>query len=150
MFCTPNSYLNNIFVIGSYYLVSPHLFSMAPNSCSTTPQQITVLLDEHKDHARGRLRSIEGKVQTKRLWEELCDTLNSMGGCTKTIQQWQKVPNYTYILTIHTKTTCAALCDPHTFKLRRQLKLQESYCVSLKNIISIPCNVCRYTILELI
>ncbi|CAG5006459.1 unnamed protein product [Parnassius apollo] len=48
-------------------------------------------LKKHRDLARGRLRSLEGKVQAKRLWDELCNTLNSMGGCTKTVQQWQKV-----------------------------------------------------------
>ncbi|RVE51201.1 hypothetical protein evm_004166 [Chilo suppressalis] len=59
-----------------------------------TPEQIEALLsflDEHKDLARGRLRSIEAKVQAKRLWEELCNSLNAMGGSTKTAQQWQKV-----------------------------------------------------------
>ncbi|KAL4707295.1 hypothetical protein ACJJTC_019833 [Scirpophaga incertulas] len=43
--------------------------------------------------AVGKLRNIEGKVQAKRLWEELCNTLNSMGGCTKIVQQWQKLLN---------------------------------------------------------
>ncbi|CAG4969155.1 unnamed protein product [Parnassius apollo] len=67
---------------------------MAPHTGSATPEQIDALLnflDEHRDLARGRLRSLEGKVQVKRLWDELCNTLNSMGGCTKTVQQWQKV-----------------------------------------------------------
>ncbi|CAK1596330.1 unnamed protein product [Parnassius mnemosyne] len=67
---------------------------MAPHTGSATPEQIDALLnflDEHRDLARGRLRSLEGKVQAKRLWDELCNTLNSMGGCTKTVQQWQKV-----------------------------------------------------------
>ncbi|XP_045541591.1 uncharacterized protein LOC123723087 [Papilio machaon] len=67
---------------------------MAPHTGSATPEQIDVLLnflDEHRDLARGRLRGADGNVQTKRLWQELCNSLNSMGGCTKTIQQWQKV-----------------------------------------------------------
>ncbi|KAL4701877.1 hypothetical protein ACJJTC_018737 [Scirpophaga incertulas] len=67
---------------------------MAPHTGSSTPEQIDTLLnflDEHRDLAVGKLRSIEGKVQAKRLWEELCNTLNSIGGCTKTVQQWQKV-----------------------------------------------------------
>ncbi|CAK1578756.1 unnamed protein product [Parnassius mnemosyne] len=67
---------------------------MAPHTGSATPEQIDALLnflDEHRDLARGRLRSLEGKVQAKRLWDELCNTLNSMGGCIKTVQQWQKV-----------------------------------------------------------
>ncbi|CAG5056865.1 unnamed protein product [Parnassius apollo] len=67
---------------------------MAPHTGSATTEQIDALLnflDEHRDLARGRLRSLEGKVQAKRLWDELCNTLNSMGGCTKTVQQWQKV-----------------------------------------------------------
>ncbi|CAG5037669.1 unnamed protein product [Parnassius apollo] len=66
---------------------------MAPHTGSATPEQIDALLnflDEHRDLARGRLRSLEGKVQAKSLWDELCNTLNSMGGCTKTVQQWQK------------------------------------------------------------
>ncbi|KAL4702207.1 hypothetical protein ACJJTC_012339 [Scirpophaga incertulas] len=69
---------------------------MAPHTGSSTPEQIDTLLnflDEHRDLAVGKLRSIEGKVQAKRLWEELCNTLNSMGGCTKTVQQWQKLLN---------------------------------------------------------
>lgn len=69
---------------------------MAPHTGSATSEQIETLLnflDEHRDLARGRLRSVEGNVQAKRLWEELCNILNSMGGCTKTIQQWQKVPS---------------------------------------------------------
>ncbi|KAL4720615.1 hypothetical protein ACJJTC_005498 [Scirpophaga incertulas] len=68
---------------------------MAPHTGSATPEQIDTLLnflDEHRDLAVGKLRNIEGKVQAKRLWEELCNTLNSMGGCTKTVQQWQKCP----------------------------------------------------------
>ncbi|CAG5050453.1 unnamed protein product [Parnassius apollo] len=59
---------------------------MAPHTGSATPEQIDALLnflDEHRDLARGRLRSLEGKVQAKRLWDELCNMLNSMGGCTK-------------------------------------------------------------------
>ncbi|KPJ20002.1 hypothetical protein RR48_01234 [Papilio machaon] len=63
---------------------------MAPHTGSATPEQIDVLLnflDEHRDLARGRLRGADGNVQTKRLWEKLCYSLNSMGGCTKTIQQ---------------------------------------------------------------
>ncbi|CAG4935778.1 unnamed protein product [Parnassius apollo] len=67
---------------------------MAPHTGSATTEQIDTLLnflDEHRDLARGRLRSLEGKVQAKRLWDELCNALNSMGGCTKTVQQWQKV-----------------------------------------------------------
>ncbi|KAL4718137.1 hypothetical protein ACJJTC_016813 [Scirpophaga incertulas] len=69
---------------------------MAPHTGSATPEQIDTLLnflDEHRDLAVGKLRNIEGKVQAKRLWEELCNTLNSMGGCTKTVQQWQKLLN---------------------------------------------------------
>ncbi|KAL4719887.1 hypothetical protein ACJJTC_005174 [Scirpophaga incertulas] len=56
---------------------------MAPHTGSATPEQIDTLLnflDEHRDLAVGKLRNIEGKVQAKRLWEKLCNTLNSMGG----------------------------------------------------------------------
>ncbi|XP_026324653.1 uncharacterized protein LOC113233688 [Hyposmocoma kahamanoa] len=69
-------------------------FKMAPHTVSANSEQIETLLNflfEHKDLARGRLRSAEGKLQAKRLWEELCNTLNSVGGCTKTVKQWQKV-----------------------------------------------------------
>ncbi|XP_045541907.1 uncharacterized protein LOC123723373 [Papilio machaon] len=69
---------------------------MAPHTGTATPEQIDVLLnflDEHRDLARGRLRGADGNVQAKSLWEELCNSLNSMGGCTKTIQQWQKPHN---------------------------------------------------------
>lgn len=68
---------------------------MAPHTCSATPEQIDTLLnflDEHRDLARGRLRSVKGK----RLWGELCNVLNSMGGCTKTVQQWQNVGIFFY------------------------------------------------------
>ena len=59
-----------------------------------TAAQIDALLDfldEHRDLARGNLRSIEGRTLTHRLWEEISTTLNAMGGCTKTTKQWQKV-----------------------------------------------------------
>lgn len=77
-----------------HLLLSSFQFEMAPHTGSATPEQIETLLnflDDHRELARGRLRSVEGKVQAKRLWDELCRTLNSMGGCTKTNQQWQKV-----------------------------------------------------------
>ncbi|XP_047038592.1 uncharacterized protein LOC124643621 isoform X1 [Helicoverpa zea] len=71
-----------------------NFFKMAPQTGSATPEQIETLLnflDEHRDLARGRLRGSDGSAHAKRLWEELCNNLNSMGGCTKTVQQWQKV-----------------------------------------------------------
>ncbi|XP_022818281.1 uncharacterized protein LOC111350815 [Spodoptera litura] len=67
---------------------------MAPWTGSATPEQVDTLLnflDEHRDLARGHLRSVEGKLQAKRLWDEVCNLLNAMGGCTKTVTQWQKV-----------------------------------------------------------
>lgn len=76
-----------------YFINTSFQFKMASVG-SATPEQIDTLLnflDEHRDLARGRLRSVEGRVQTKRLWGELCNLLNSMGGCRKTVQQWQKV-----------------------------------------------------------
>ncbi|KAJ8710259.1 hypothetical protein PYW07_009625 [Mythimna separata] len=67
---------------------------MAPHTGSATPEQSDTLLnflDEHRDLARGRLRGGDGSAHSKRLWKELCNMLNSMGGSTKSIQQWQKV-----------------------------------------------------------
>ncbi|XP_075980488.1 uncharacterized protein LOC142979464 [Anticarsia gemmatalis] len=67
---------------------------MAPYTGTVSPDQIEMLLNflqDHKELARGQLRSCEGKVKARRLWQELCTNLNSMGGCTKTVKQWQKV-----------------------------------------------------------
>lgn len=61
---------------------------------SPSHEQLETLLsflEEHNDLARGLLRSVEGRLQSQRLWGEICSTLNSMGGCTKSIQQWQRV-----------------------------------------------------------
>ncbi|XP_041983248.1 uncharacterized protein LOC121736226 [Aricia agestis] len=59
----------------------------------STTQIETLLnfLEEHRDLARGTLRNVEGRLQAQRLWRDVCDTLNAMGGCTKTVQQWQRV-----------------------------------------------------------
>ncbi|KAL0849017.1 hypothetical protein ABMA28_013390 [Loxostege sticticalis] len=62
-------------------------------STPTAAQIETLLnfLEEHRDLARGILRSVEGRANSHRLWESICTTLNAMGGCTKTTKQWQKV-----------------------------------------------------------
>ncbi|CAG5043194.1 unnamed protein product [Parnassius apollo] len=66
--------------IGTVHFMRKNCKIMAPHTGSATPEQIDALLnflDEHRDLACGRLRSLEGKVQAKRLWDELCNTLNS-------------------------------------------------------------------------
>ena len=65
-----------------------------------TAAQIDALLnflEEHRDLAQGNLRSIDGRTLNHRLWDEICTTLNAMGGCTKTTKQWQKV-SFHYVI----------------------------------------------------
>ncbi|KAL4703674.1 hypothetical protein ACJJTC_016218 [Scirpophaga incertulas] len=61
---------------------------------SCTNAQVMTLLDflsDHKDLARGMMRSADGRLRAKRLWEEITNILNSMGGSIKSVQQWQKL-----------------------------------------------------------
>jgi hypothetical protein len=61
---------------------------------SATSEQILVLLEflsEHQDLARNYVRSQDGRARTARLWAEITQQLNSLGGAVKTATQWQKV-----------------------------------------------------------
>ena len=67
---------------------------MPPSAPAATQEQIEMLLnfmEEHRDLARGLLRGADGRQRSKRLWETLCTSLNAMGGCTKNVEQWQRV-----------------------------------------------------------
>ncbi|XP_072941215.1 uncharacterized protein [Epargyreus clarus] len=66
---------------------------MGPTTAATRPQLYALVnfMGEHPDLARGLLRGADARVRAKQLWEELCVTLNSMGGCCKTVEQWQRV-----------------------------------------------------------
>ncbi|XP_059055912.1 uncharacterized protein LOC131849809 [Achroia grisella] len=59
-----------------------------------TVEQVDTLLtylSEHQELARGLCRNAEGRTRSTQLWVRLTDELNALGGCTKTIKQWQKV-----------------------------------------------------------
>ncbi|XP_052754084.1 myb-related transcription factor, partner of profilin [Galleria mellonella] len=59
-----------------------------------TVEQVDTLLtflEEHQELARGRCRNAEGRTRSNQLWVRLTDELNALGGCTKTVKQWQKV-----------------------------------------------------------
>ncbi|KAG6442832.1 hypothetical protein O3G_MSEX002516 [Manduca sexta] len=61
-------------------------------ACSA--DQLNVLLNflhDNKELARGMLRTSDGRARAKRLWKEISQLLNSLGGSIKTVQQWQKV-----------------------------------------------------------
>ncbi|VVC96122.1 unnamed protein product [Leptidea sinapis] len=60
---------------------------------SATGTQIETLMDfmmKNPDLARGLIHSVEGRVQSKRLWDNITSHLNSLGGAVKTVQQWKK------------------------------------------------------------
>ncbi|XP_059059436.1 uncharacterized protein LOC131852726 [Achroia grisella] len=59
-----------------------------------TVEQVHTLLTflaEHQELARGHCRNAEGRTRSTQLWVRLTDELNALGGCTKTVKQWQKV-----------------------------------------------------------
>lgn len=59
-----------------------------------TPKQVRHLLaflKEEKEMAKGCLRSFEGRLKSRRLWAQLTEELNAMGGSIKTTKQWQRV-----------------------------------------------------------
>ncbi|XP_050683940.1 uncharacterized protein LOC126978865 [Leptidea sinapis] len=61
---------------------------------SATGTQIETLMDfmmKNPDLARSLIHSVEGRVQSKRLWDNITSHLNSLGGAVKTVQQWKKV-----------------------------------------------------------
>ncbi|KAG7300786.1 hypothetical protein JYU34_015117 [Plutella xylostella] len=61
-------------------------------NCSTEQiQELLEFLFEHQDLARGRMRNVEGKARSNRLWQEIAQKLNALGGCAKTVSQWMKV-----------------------------------------------------------
>ncbi|KAL0868260.1 hypothetical protein ABMA27_007791 [Loxostege sticticalis] len=67
---------------------------MAPTTPAATQAQLDALLnfmEGNRDFACGLLRSADGRMRSKRLWEDLCKSLNALGGCTKSIEQWQRV-----------------------------------------------------------
>ncbi|XP_048484600.1 uncharacterized protein LOC125490186 [Plutella xylostella] len=61
-------------------------------NCSTEQiQELLEFLFEHQDLARGRMRSVDGRARSNRLWQEIAQKLNALGGCAKTVSQWMKV-----------------------------------------------------------
>ncbi|KAL0879790.1 hypothetical protein ABMA27_003501 [Loxostege sticticalis] len=61
---------------------------------TATHEQIEKLLQflqEHTGLAKGHINSPDARAHSKRLWAELTDQLNSLGGAVKTTKQWQKV-----------------------------------------------------------
>lgn len=48
-------------------------------------------LEQNPGVAKGILRTTQGKLETKRKWEILATTLNSLGGTNKNGQGWAKV-----------------------------------------------------------
>ncbi|KAL0809473.1 hypothetical protein ABMA28_011641 [Loxostege sticticalis] len=67
---------------------------MAPSTPAATQAQLEALLnfiEGNRDLARGLLRGADGRMRSKKLWEDLCNSLNALGGCTKSVEQWQRV-----------------------------------------------------------
>lgn len=59
-----------------------------------TGAQVTALMDfmqEHRDFAKGFVNSGLDKEDLEAQWQDLTNTLNSMGGAVKSIEQWKKV-----------------------------------------------------------
>ncbi|KAH9637804.1 hypothetical protein HF086_017582 [Spodoptera exigua] len=66
--------------------------SRQPNAPSR--KQMKVFLDflsEHTDLANCLLRGPTGRAKAYQLWEDIAEKLNTISGCTKTTQQWQRV-----------------------------------------------------------
>ncbi|KAL0861286.1 hypothetical protein ABMA27_008847 [Loxostege sticticalis] len=63
-------------------------------SAPPTAEQIEMLLNflqEHQDLARGHLRDVSGRAQTRDLWLDLANNGNACGGTVKAVKQWQRV-----------------------------------------------------------
>lgn len=48
-------------------------------------------MEEHQDFATGRVNSVNGKEEYKKMWNELSTKLNALGLGEKTVEKWQKV-----------------------------------------------------------
>lgn len=55
---------------------------------------ILEFMENHPELAKGQFSGPTGRANQKRLWQELCSTLNAQGFGQKEIQKWQKVSFY--------------------------------------------------------
>lgn len=100
--------------------------SRQPNAPSR--KQMKVFLDflsEHTDLANCLLRGPTGRAKAYQLWEDIAEKLNTISGCTKTTQQWQRVwtdRKYVARKTAAVHFAAAATGTPPSLQLTQQDK----------------------------
>lgn len=69
----------------------PISVTMANRPSYAQLEGLVEFLEQNPGIAKGLLRTAQGKLETKRKWENLATTLNSLGGANKNGQGWAKV-----------------------------------------------------------
>lgn len=102
MFCQCGYFLGLRF-IKSYYVLHnktlPISVTMANRPSYGQLEGLVDFLEQNPGVAKGLLRTAQGKLKTKRKWENLATALNSLGGAIKNGQGWAKVIQYNEMLT---------------------------------------------------
>ena len=87
----------NCFILASFtkiLFVGNFLYFRANKKEQTSPAQFEVMVDfmtEHPDLSKGRLKTLEAKTTSNRLWNDLTRALNENGPPSREMKDWKKV-----------------------------------------------------------